>query len=198
MANYSFTIRVPGLVDLIAARPVLLYRWLRYGYTYRRIKLSRGEYAKVDPEDYEEQSQYKWYAVKGTRTYYACRTEIRNGKRTVRHMHREITNAPKDMIVDHKNRDGRDNRKANLRLATSLQNKWNSLRGMRKSRSKFKGVTWDKDSKKWRVLIHVNGKRIDLGRYKDKIEAAKVYDAAARKYHGEFAVLNFAIFGVRR
>lgn len=191
MANYSFTIKVPARLDAILAWPVLLYRWLRYGYAYRRIKLTKGQYAKVDAEDYEEQSRYKWYAVKGTRTYYACRTEIRNGKRVVKHMHREIINAPDEMIVDHKNRDGRDNRKANLRLATPLQNKWNSLRGMRRSKSKFKGVTWDKDSKKWRVLIHVNSKRIDLGRYENKIEAAKVYDAAAKKYHGEFAVLNF-------
>lgn len=93
-----------------------------------------------------------------------------------------------------------DNRKVNLRIATHKQNVWHRRKFIRRtsggfqkpSRSRYKGVDWVKDIKRWRVRIRVNGKRIYLGSYENEIDAAKAYDKAAKKYHGEFASLNFS------
>lgn len=86
-----------------------------------------------------------------------------------------------------------------MRIATYKQNVWHRRKFIRRtsggfqkpSRSRYKGVDWAKDMKRWRVRILVNGKRIYLGSFDDEIEAAKAYDIAAKEYHGEYASLNF-------
>jgi len=99
-------------------------------------------------------------------------------------------NAPKGCLVDHINGDGLDNRRANLRLATPSQNNCNKP-GFNKS-SKYKGVSrTDLKKKQWRAVIHYNNEMIHLGRFCNEVAAAKAYDKAAKKYHGEFAYLNF-------
>lgn len=94
-------------------------------------------------------------------------------------------------VVDHINCDGLDNRRANLRLATRQQNKCNSRPNSRGGTSRYKGIFWAKDRKKWRAAITFKGKTIRLGQFDNEVEAAKVRDAAAKKYHGQFAWLNF-------
>ena len=106
-------------------------------------------------------------------------------------MHREVIKVPDDMYVDHINQNGLDNRKANLRPATCAQNIRNRKKFFNKSRSRYKGLLWDRHYKKWRVRIHLNRTQIQIGVFDDEIEAAKAYDRAAKKYHGEFASLNF-------
>jgi hypothetical protein len=107
-------------------------------------------------------------------------------------MHREILRPPGHLVVDHINHNGLDNRKANLRHATRAQNNFNRLIIIREdSSSKYKGVSWRKRKKKWRARICINGERKHIGYFKDEIHAAKAYDKAAKKYHGEFASLNF-------
>ncbi|MBA7655390.1 hypothetical protein ES703_63294 [subsurface metagenome] len=108
-------------------------------------------------------------------------------------MHRQIMNPPREMLVDHINYNGLDNRKANLRLATLTQNNRHTRRTMNPGSSKYKGVCWYNREKRWAVRITANGKNIPLGYFKDEIEAAKAYDKAARKYHGDFAALNFPL-----
>lgn len=82
-----------------------------------------------------------------------------------------------------------DNRRANLRPGTRVQNMRNSdIRS--DSQSGFKGVTWDASRGKWLASLTMNYKNIYLGRYSDKVEAAKAYDAAAEKFFGEFAKTN--------
>ena len=66
----------------------------------------------------------------------------------------------------------------------------------KKSKSKFKGVSWHKRDKRWRAEIKVDGTRIHLGYYVNAIEAVSAYDQAAKKYFGEFAVLNSVPFEV--
>jgi hypothetical protein len=173
-------------------QPTLLYRRVRYGYSFYRMPLSQGQYAIVDADDYPRLSRHKWYAVKGSKTFYAVRGIVDgHGKRLQFKMHREVLKVPDNMLVDHVNRNGLDNRKANLRPATHTQNMCNRGRSARKRGSKYKGVHWNKSMKKWRVRIGVNRTRLRIGEFSNEIEAAKAYDRAARKHHKEFAVLNF-------
>ena len=107
-------------------------------------------------------------------------------------MHKVILKVPKGQVVDHINHNGLDNRKANLRPATSEENNRNRRKSIkRKCHSRFKGVNWNKDQQKWAARICFNRKTKFIGYFNDEIEAAKAYDNAALKYHGEFAVLNF-------
>jgi hypothetical protein len=94
------------------------------------------------------------------------------------------------MVVDHKNRNGIDNRRPNLRLATESQNCMNRQK-QRVTSSKYKGVSWVRSSGKWKAAIQVDKKNLHLGYFEDEEEAARAYDAAARKYQGEFAYQNF-------
>ena len=170
---------------------LLLYRRARYGYPFRRIPLTQGKYALVDPDDYPRLMRYKWYAAKYDHTFYAVRNFwLKFEKKKIKiKMHRVIMNAPADLIVDHINHNGLDNRKANLRLATPAQNARNSLR--HRNRSGYKGVCYAKTRRKYRAVIWHNNKRIHLGYFDSKISSALKYDRAAKKYHKEFASLNF-------
>ena len=127
---------------------------------------------------------------------------LTNGKKEKRknlQMHNLVLDVPPGMFADHVNHNGLDNRKANLRAVTHMQNVWNrrkfsgltSCGVKRPSRSKYKGVDWANDMKRWRARIRVNGKRIYLGSFESELDAAKAYDTAAKKYHGEFATVNF-------
>jgi hypothetical protein len=173
---------------------VLLYRRLRYGYAFRRIPLTQGFFAIVDPADYDDLAKYNWRICKskGKHTLYAERSVRKtNGKFSRILMHRQlIPDVPAGLVIDHINADGLDNRHANLRLATVAQNAANSR--PRKSRAGLKGVTFAKGKNRWRASIVANGSRIHLGYFRDPRDAAKAYDAAAKKYFGEFAYLNLS------
>lgn len=106
-------------------------------------------------------------------------------------MHQELVKVPKGMVIDHIDHDGLDNRKANLRPATRCQNMYHRKKTAAASRSKYKGVSRRKNSNKWLARIRCEKKSIYLGTFASEIDAAKAYDRAAKKYHGEFASLNF-------
>ena len=173
---------------------VLLYRRMRYGYAFRRIPLTQGRFAIVDPADYQRLSRYKWRLckTKGKNVLYAERS-IRRADGTYSRilMHRQLIRPPAGYVIDHVNGCGLDNRRANLRLATAAQNAWNA--GRRSGRSGYKGVWLAKNKGLWRASIVCCGQRKHLGYFRDKRDAAKAYDRAAQEYHGEFAVLNFPI-----
>jgi len=192
--KFNFQITIPVWLDYMIVWPVLLYRLLLYGYSFRRIRLTQRKYAIVDPEDYFRLNKYKWHAHRDYNTFYAIRKYTRkDGKRRNCSMHREVIKVPDNMFVDHINRNGLDNRKANLRPATVSQNARNCAKSRRRTcRSKFKGVTWHRGKKIWQTQIVLNQKHIYIGSFKDEEQAARAYDRAAKKYHGEFAALNFA------
>jgi hypothetical protein len=153
----------------------------------KEIQLTQGQVALVDNEDFELVSRYKWYAHKDGDRYYV-HTNIRIGdKRVTLQMHCLLFPSQSGR-VDHINGNGCDNRRENLRVCTASQNSQN----MRKfiGKSKYKGVFWDGDAKKWRAQIRVNSKRLHLGRFLNDEEAALAYNVAAEKYFGEFALLN--------
>lgn len=180
---------------------MLAYRGARYGYAFRRIPLTQGKFAIVDPEDYKRLSRIKWHAHQSPHTWYAVHS-LTNGKKERRRnlqMHHLVIAVPPGMFCDHINHNGLDNRKANLRPATHTQNVWNRRKFSgrtfggykRHSRSRYKGVDWANDMKRWRARIRVNGKRIYLGSFKEELDAAKAYDQAAKKHHGAYASVNF-------
>lgn len=165
------------------------------------IPLTKGQFAKVDDEDYDHLMQWKWYAKqwRTDRTYYAKRTQrdpITKKSVTIS-MHRFIMNCPADLKTDHENHDGLDNQKHNLRNCTNSENGKNK-RSAKNSSSQYLGVSLLKNNKEkgypkiWKSSINLGKNKIKhLGVYKDEIEAAQKYDEAAKEYHKEFANLNF-------
>lgn len=157
----------------------------------KRIPLTQGKYAIVDDDDYEELKQYKWYPHHAFNLCYAVRhTKCVKGERGLVYMHRQILNAPKGVMVDHKNRKGLDNRKQNIRLCNNSKNQGNSKKQSNNT-SGFKGVSWHKNKKMWIAHIRINGKLRHLGYFDDCVKAAKSYDEAAKDYFGKYALLNF-------
>lgn len=183
---------LPTIIAHFVVHLLLLYRRLRHGYPFRRIKLTRGYYALVDECDFERLNRHKWQVnVRNGRPRQAGRTERRNQKSRYLTMHRVIMNPPEHRIVDHINRNPLDNRRANLRLSTPQQNSWNRSCPRNSKGSKYTGVSLDRDGQKWRVRIVIDGESRFLGYYDDEKAAAMAFDKAARKHRGHFAFQNF-------
>jgi hypothetical protein len=149
------------------------------------IELTQGYYAKVDDSDYSELNCYIWSVAIRKHLRYAVAKV--NGKNVYMHRFLMGLKGPK---VDHKDGDGLNNCRNNLRHATKAQNASNRpKRG--KFSSRYKGVSWNRRDRKWTPCICANGKTIHLGSFNIEGEAAMVYDKAARHYFGEFARTNF-------
>jgi len=160
------------------------------GGDYCKIPLTQGRFAKVDPEDYIWLSQFRWHCKINKNAVYAVRTETCSGRSKRIYMHRLIANTPANLVCDHINHDGLNNRKANLRNCTIKQNNANS-RCAAWATSKYKGVSWNKKFEKWTAYIKKDVRQFNLGSFEEESEAALVYDRKARELFGEFAYLNF-------
>lgn len=144
----------------------------------------------VDDEDYDFLNQWKWQAgITLDRNIYAQRTQRINGIRKQVAMHRVLMKVTKSESIDHIDRNGLNNQKANLRIADISQNGANSSRS-KNNTSGFKGVTWHNAAKKWMAQIEVNRHHSYLGLYDDPKEAASVYDRKALEAWGEFSATN--------
>jgi len=157
----------------------------------KEIKLTQGKFALVDNDMFEELNQFKWCAAKDGNTFYAVRNIYNNRKRKTIRMHRQILGLIDSKIqCDHKNHEGLDNQKSNLRSCTIAENQRNQRPRIGCS-SKYKGVYFNKLCKKWMAYIKVENKSTTIGLFTNEIEAAKAYDKAAKVHHKEFAYTNF-------
>lgn len=157
----------------------------------KKIPLTKGQYALVDDEDFEALNRFKWCALKKKGvTFYAIRIVQKNNKKKAILMHRLILNINDPKIqVDHKDHNGLNNRRNNIRPSTAGQNSCNKS-SRKGSSSKYKGVSWHKLSKSWKVQITKDGKGFVGGYFKKEESAALAYNNLAIKLHGEFAFLN--------
>jgi hypothetical protein len=160
----------------------------------KRIDVSTPKYpntfALVDDADYERLNQWKWTATDNNGTVYPQRNFRVGITRCPIRMHQDIMGIERDCMVDHKDGNGLNNTRDNLRKCTRSQNGMNRCIN-KNSFSGFKGVTRDNPANKWRARISVKGMQIFLGNYFCVIKAARAYDEAAVKYHGDFANTNF-------
>lgn len=147
--------------------------------------------ALIDHADVPLIEGYRWRPLHSTHTTYVHAWQ----GQTHIYLHRLLMNPPEGLTVDHVNRDGLDNRRVNLRLATHSQNHGNRGPDRRAAgnSSSFKGV-WRK-RKRWCATIHYQGKTRYLGTFDTQEQAALAYDAAALATWGEFARLNFPLIG---
>lgn len=155
------------------------------------IPLTQGYSATVDDADYEALARFKWHIQKvktkhGTNLYAARRERKVNGKRRHVLMHREILGCSEG--VDHKDLDGLNNQRKNLRPCTGTQNQANV--SSRPGTSQWKGVFWCKMTSKWCAQIKNGGTMKTLGRFSDERDAALAYNHAATELFGDFARLN--------
>ncbi len=154
----------------------------------KKIALTKGYYALLDDEDYETVSKFAWHAVKnraGQRYAYRHKTSINPYSA----MHRMVMSVQDPaVLVDHKNGNGLDNQKRNLRTATKSQNTQNSRA---RNGKEYKGTYKNSKARTYFSLITHKGVSYYLGSFYTPEEAAHAYDNAAKKKFGRFARLNF-------
>lgn len=159
----------------------------------KEIPLTRGFVAFVDDRDFDWLNQWNWFALTPENfRVYAVRHEGPKSNRITILMHRIIL-GPDIQYGDHKNGNGIDNQRHNLRAADAMQNGGNARKWRRVTSSQFKGVSWVKRDNCWRAYIKINYHQIGLGYFQDEAEAARAYDRAAERHFGEFANLNFPV-----
>ncbi len=160
----------------------------------------------IDDEMYDMVCEHNWYIIKSGNNLYAVRNRPRLDVNKETQMHRMVINAKKGDVVDHKDRNSLNNTLSNLRICNYSQNNANK-KSKKDSSSKYLGVEFRsiprthfiKSAGKFKTYytdryiarISTNNKQVHVGAFKFEEDAARAYDEAAKKYHGEFANLNF-------
>lgn len=164
----------------------------------KKIELTQGQFALVDDEDFEYLNQWKWCIVPRKYTSYVYRAVYgEKGPMTRRgiYMHRLLLDPfnelPYNIKTDHIDGNGLNNQRNNLRISSDCENHHNRRKGNNHTYSKYKGVSFYKNSNKWCAKICCNGFKLNLGCFDSEILAAEIYDQKARELHGKFAKLNF-------
>lgn len=156
------------------------------------IELTQNKIALIDDADWPLVAPHTWCAIRSKKKFYAMTTILTPEGRERVFLHKLLLGIGKGIKGDHVNGDSLDNRRSNLRVATSPQNAWNKRAPQAESKtSRFKGVFFDKAHGKFRASILNDGKRRYLGYFDKEEDAARAYDAACVQNRGEWAVLNF-------
>ena len=155
----------------------------------KRIPLGNNQgFVLVDDEDYKWLNKQNWCRLKCKNSSYAKFDRRVDGKKVSFLMHRIILNAKPHQFVDHRDGNGLNNQRFNIRICTKSENGMNQ-KPQKGRTSQYKGVC--RFRSKWQAGIKKDGKRKLLGIFSDEIEAAKAYDKKAIEFFGEFAYLNF-------
>ncbi len=158
----------------------------------KEIQLTQGKVALVDDEDFDRLSKHSWCAHLSRKVglWYAERGyHIEKNKQFSLGMHREIMGVQKGVDIDHRDRNGLNNQKSNLRICSRTLNQGNAT--LRKdSTTGFKGVSYKKENGKFVARVQFGKKRLSLGYFPTKELAAAAYDKAAIELFGEFARVN--------
>lgn len=167
-----------------------------YSFLVKTIPLTQGKVAIVDDIDFENLAQHKWYTYKERRknrvVWYAVRNIGSSPNQRQLQMHREILGAHNSLLIDHKNGNGLDNQRDNLRFATNRQNCQNQHK-IPGCSSRYKGVSWCKLTNKWKAQIRVNGCKQHIGLFENEETAAVAYDHRAAQEFGVFSLLNLQL-----
>jgi len=154
----------------------------------RLVPLTRGYFAVVDEDMYDEVMQYKWSVYIGNGVCYATRGLIVDGIKTTQKMHRFVMGYD-SLDIDHIDGNGLHNYRSNLRYCTHNENMMNK-NSYKNTSSKYKGVTFRKSVGKYQSRICVNKKPMHIGMFKTEIEAAMAYNRKAKELFGSFARFN--------
>jgi hypothetical protein len=156
----------------------------------KTIPLSRGKVALVDDEDFESLNQFKWWLIKDKNNWYVGRNVKVGNRWTTVKMHRQVLPPPSGKEIDHKDRNGLNNQKHNLRIVTRSQNRLNGAH--QGNCTGFKGVCFDGRAKRkpfW-ARLRILGKVFQSGYFQTAQEAAQAYNELALKHCGEYARFN--------
>lgn len=151
----------------------------------KSIRLTQGKTALIDDLDYKLVARYNWFVHFDGHNWYPVRRTAKGHQK----LHDFLMQTPAGVEIDHKDRNGLNNQRRNLRICTHAQNCANRF-FKTANKSGFKGVSWKKANKKWCAQIKTKRTVTYLGLFKDPKIAAKAYDYAAIKEFGEFALTN--------
>lgn len=156
-----------------------------------KVGQDNGLKAVVDECDFPLVQGYRWLALrtKRSKTTYAVSYLCQGGTIRPTYMHRLVMDAPAGKQVDHRDGNGLNNSRSNLRLCEQWQNSANKAVAV--GANGYRGIYKNKDCRKYYAAIWINGKRKYLGSSYDPMAAARLYDTAARERYGEFATVNF-------
>lgn len=160
----------------------------------KTIDLGKGFTTAIDDSDFDLVGLMKWRpsARRGSSHVYAQRMVWDKKEKKIRCLllHRVLMGALPGQLVDHRDSNGLNNQRYNLRVCSRLQNNQHVRKVKTNTSSRFKGVCKRKDCNRWEAYIKINGSRKHLGSFVEELAAAQAYNAAATIHHGEYALLN--------
>lgn len=157
----------------------------------KTLPLTQGKFAVVSDSDFPFVKNFQWCAKRIKTLWYTVRSVRQNGKKITIYLHRHLLGVSKTEKIDHRDGDGLNNSRRNLRIATTTQNSQGFQTSRKNKSSRFRGVTWVKKVGRWQASIGIKGRVKFIGEFCDEKKAARAYDSAARKYFGRFAFQNF-------
>lgn len=149
------------------------------------ISLTRGYEAVIDAADVSLVEGHNWSAAIDSVIVYAVRGFRKDGEQFRIRLHQQIIGVKKGQVIDHKDGDGLNNRRSNLRHVTRNQNSFNQ-KTPKNNTSGYKGVSFNKKRGKWVSSIGVSWKKRQLGYYATAEDANAAYCKASAEFHGEF------------